>query len=148
MCDTSCTLAHDCMICRPPTTPPVFPSTTAYLLINGKPHSSKIDTDLRHSSQDRQLRLYITKREEWAPSTFYLIHWSTIQICMNRSTNHQKRAVVKLSFCQWATDAELKKRTPSHDHRCQCCNRYNKTFNHIFKCNKSVLATTGYFGAP
>ena len=80
MCDTSCTLAHDCMTCRPPTTQPVFPSTTtAYLLINGTPYSSKIDIDLRHSSQDRQLRIYITERENWAPSTFHLVHWPTIQ---------------------------------------------------------------------
>jgi len=46
MCDTSCTLAHDCMTCHPPTNPPVFPSTTAHLLINGKPQISKINTDL------------------------------------------------------------------------------------------------------
>ena len=95
----------------PPTTPPVSPSTTAYLLINGKLHSSKIDTDLRHSSQDRHLRLYITERKEWAPATLYLIHWPTIhQTCMNRSTNHQKRAAVKLSFRQWATDTELRQK--------------------------------------
>ena len=70
-------------------------------------------------------------------------HWPTIQACMNRSTNHQKRAAVKLSFRQWATDAALKKRTSSHDHRCQSCNRHTETFDHIFKCNKSVLASTG-----
>ena len=89
-CDMSCTLAHDYESCRPPTTPPVFSSTIAYLLIDGRPHRSKIDTDLRRSFQDRQLRTYITDREEWAPTTFQLVHWPTIQICMYRSTDHQK----------------------------------------------------------
>ena len=55
MSDTSCTLAHDFKLCRPPTTPPAFPSTIAYLLIDGKPHISKIDAEFRHSCQDRQL---------------------------------------------------------------------------------------------
>ena len=93
----------------PPTTPPVFPSTKAYLLIDGKPQSSKIAIDLRLSFQDRQLRLHIIEREEWAPATFQLVHWPTIQTCMYRSTNHQKRAAIKLSFRQWATDDELHK---------------------------------------
>ena len=126
----------------PPTTPPVFPSTKAYLLIDGKPQSSKIAIDLRLSFQDRQLRLHIIEREEWAPATFQLVHWSTIQTCMYRSTNYQKRAAIKLSFRQWATDDELHKRTQSHDHRCKRCRRHTEKFDHIFKCNKSKLATT------
>ena len=143
MRDTSCTLAHDCTTCRPSTTPPAFPSTKSYLLINGKPHRSKIDIDLRHSFQDRQLRLHITEREDWAPATFHLVHWPTIQTWMNRSINHQKRAAIKLSFRQWATESELHKRTPSHDHQYKRCRRHTGKFDHIFKCNKSQLATTG-----
>ena len=98
--NTPCTLAHDCESCRPPTTPPVFPSVTACLLIDGKPQSSKIDIDLRHSYQVRQLRTHITERKEWAPATFQLVHWLTIQTCMYRSTDHQKRAAIKLFFRQ------------------------------------------------
>jgi hypothetical protein len=133
----------------PPTTPPVFSSTTAYLLINGTPHISKIDINLRHSSHDRQLRLYITEREDWAQATSISSTGQPFsQICMNRSTNHHKRAAVKLSFHQWAADYELHKRTPrSHDHRCKHCNRHTKTFDHIFTCTKSTLATTGAISA-
>jgi hypothetical protein len=61
---------------------------------------------------------------------------------MHRSTNHQKRATVKLSFRQWATDSELHNRTPSHDRTCKRCNRHTETYDHIFKCTKGTLATT------
>ena len=85
----------------------------------------------------------MTEREDWAPATFHLVHWPTIQTCMNRSTIHQKCAAVKLSSRQWATDSKLHKRTPSHGHQCKRCNRHTETFNHIFTCTKSTLATTG-----
>jgi hypothetical protein len=64
---------------------------------------------------------------------------------MHRSTNHQKRTAIKLSFRQWATDYELHRRTPSHDRRCKRCCRHIEKFDHIFICNKSKLATTGAF---
>ena len=61
---------------------------------------------------------------------------------MYRSNNHQKRAAIKLSFRRWATDNELHKRTQSHDRRCKRCRSHTEKFDHIFKCNKSKLATT------
>ena len=94
--------------------------------------------------QDCQLRTHIIEREEWAPATFQLVLWQTIQTCMYRSTGHQKHAAIKLSFRQWATDNELHKHTfKSHDHRCQRCCHHTEKFDLIFKCNKSKLATTG-----
>ena len=105
--------------------------------------SGEIDIDFRHSFQDRQLQLHITEQEDWAPASYHLVHWPTIQTCMHRSTNHQKHAAIKLSFRQWATDYELHKRTKSHDHRCKHCRRHTEKFDHIFKCNKSKLVTTG-----
>ena len=67
---------------------------------------------------------------------------ANIQTCVYRSTNHQKRAAIKLSFRQWATDDELHKRTKSDDCRCKCCRSHTEKFDNIFKCNKSKLATT------
>jgi hypothetical protein len=116
----------------------------------------------RHRSQTqlpRQiLRIYITERKNWEPSTFHLVHWPTIQTCMNSSTNHQKGHRLRTTYTsarqamtadanaatgvKRATNSELHKRTPSHDRRCKRCNRHTKTYDHIRFGNTGMMTYT------
>ena len=148
MCDVACTIAHSCQHCTPPTTPPIYPSTSTYVLIDGYPYTSKLDTDFLYKRHSIQLKNYITEQESWHPTTFDLVNWDAVKLANYRQKSAGRRAATKLSYKLWATNEVMSDRTKDArirvDHRCIRCQRLHEDYDHIFRCpaSKTVLRNT------